>query len=242
MSYLEVTSKLLPQPPAHGPPGWTRPRSSVRVTVTALLCRPRGCPHLARPSGCVPGPLRLLEILPRVKVGSVCSVQACAAGPHPVPPPSPGPDTISPGWKDGARSGGPSPSKATSKSRQPCPSFHVGHSLLPPWEHPSSHGESCVPMNPTSHAVPAENAGPTLGTRKGIGGTESREQNTSAPLVVTAFLPPPPPPPLPGRQSPPIEARPSLCPGALGGPCLSPQRPMPSTLPSCPCVSPVTHL
>lgn len=202
-----MTSKLLPQPPAHGPPGWTRPRSSVRVTVTALLCRPRGCPHLARPGGCVPGPLRLLETLPRVKVGSVCSVQACAAGPHPVPPPSPGPDTISPGWKDGARSGGPSPSKVTSKSRQPCPSFHVGHFLLPSWEHPSSHGESCVPMNPTSHPVPAENMGPTLGTRKGIRGTESREQNTSAPLVVTAFLPLPPPRrhPCPGASHPPLK-------------------------------------
>lgn len=61
-------------------------------------------------------------------------------------------------------------------------------------------------MNPTSHPVPAENMGPTLGTRKGIGGTESREQNTSAPLVVTAFLHPPL---LPGRSRPPSKpARP----------------------------------
>lgn len=126
-----------------------------------------------------------------------------SARPH---PPSPGPDTVSPGWKDRARSGGPSPSKVTSKSRQPCPSFHVSHFLLPSREHPSSHGESCVPMNPTSHPVPAENMGPTLGTRKGIGGTESREQNTSAPLVVTAFLHPPL---LPGRSRPPSKpARP----------------------------------
>lgn len=162
-----------------------------------------------------------------------------AARPRPVPLPSPGPDATSPGWKDGARSGGPSPSKVTSKSRQPCPSFHVGHFLLPPRERLSSHGESCVPMNPTSRPVPAENAGPTLGTRKGMGGTESREQNTSAPLVVTAFLSHPPAwAPVAPCRSPPVPAPQ----GHWEARACPPHAPMPSTLPSCPCVSPVTHL
>ena len=126
------------------------------------------------------------------------------------------------GRDPGARPPARSPRKAGSLV---LPSMSATSSCLP--EHLSSHGESCVPMNPTSRRVPAENAGPTLGTRKGMGGTESRERNTSAPLVVTAFLCHPPP----GRQSAPVEGRPSLHPRGTGSPCPSPPPRPPGPLP-----------
>ena len=149
---------------------WGAPKSLQMVTAAMKPPLARNPSPASRLALCAPSK----HVRPQVL--------ECPGSARPYPP-SPGTGTVSPGWKDRARSGGPSPSKVTSKSRQPCPSFHVSHFLLPSREHPSSHGESCVPMNPTSHPVPAENMGPTLGTRKRIGGTESREQNTSAPLV-----------------------------------------------------------
>lgn len=47
---LEVTSKFLPQAPAHSPPGWTWPLGvQIRVKVTAILpLPPRGHLHVSR--------------------------------------------------------------------------------------------------------------------------------------------------------------------------------------------------
>lgn len=137
-----MTRKLLPRPPAHRPPGRTRPPGvQFRAMVIAILLPsppappPVDCPRvLARRGVACRAPLCLLRTLPPVKVGFVWwFVQACTAvtagvsglvacprrgPPHPaVPPPRPPSPlhAVTPPFRarrKGVKSRDPSPSKA----------------------------------------------------------------------------------------------------------------------------------
>lgn len=137
-----MTRKLLPRPPAHRPPGRTRPPGvQFRAMVIAILLpsppvpSPVDCPRvLARRGVACRAPLCLLRTLPPVKVGFVWwFVQACTAvtagvsglvacprrgPPHPaVPPPRPPSPlhAVTPSFRarrKGVKSRDPSPSKA----------------------------------------------------------------------------------------------------------------------------------
>lgn len=172
----------------------------------------------------MPGPFCLLETLPPVEVGFVYSVQACAAtsagaSRRGLPLPCP-PSLTRLGGRGEIR--GPSPSKVTAKSRQPCPSFHVGHFLLPPGASLISRRKLCSHESYLSES-PSGERGAHSRDRERDGRDGEQERNTSAPLVVTAFLCHP----RPGRQSAPVEGRPSLHPRGTGSPCPSPRPPCP---------------
>ena len=193
---------------------------------------PRGCPCLSAPVTACQGPSACSKPFPPSRL-ALCTLsrhvrprvleRPGAACPCPVPLPSPG-------WEDGARSGAHPPARSPRKAGSlVLPSMSATSSCLP--ERLSSHGESCVPMNPTSRRVPAENVGPTLGTGKGMGGTESRSGTpqrlwSSQPFSATPGL---------GASRPLSKAARPCTPGALGvrarppGPRALP----PSILPLC---------
>ena len=94
-----MTSKLLPQPPAHGPLGRTRPQEfSLGHGHCSPLPPPEGAPTCPAPVTACQGPSACSKPFPCVEVGFVCSVQACAAASAGVSVLGPPPPSLSRHW------------------------------------------------------------------------------------------------------------------------------------------------
>ena len=243
-----MTSKLLPQPPAHGPLGRTRPQEfSLGHGHCSPLPLPEGAPTCPAPVTACQGPSACSKPFPCVEVGFVCSVQACAAASAGVSGLGPPPPSLSRHWHRLTRLEGqgeiwgPVPQQGHLEKqaalsflpRQPLPPAFPGASIIS-WRKLCSNESYLSPSPSREHG--AHSWDQETDRRDGEQGAEHLSASGRHSLS-------PPPHSRPGTSRPPSKpARPCAQGSGRPVPVPPPPCPMPSTLPSCPCVSPVTYL